>query len=389
MYVLPPWVPTFEQCLKQAQRPHTFSLATVSSTGFPHARTCVSRGWLFDDKSTGVLLFTTDARSQKVQDLGSTGGVFEACFYFPGKSHDNNTTDTSNTNSNTSNSDNDRRRSSSSDSNTSSNSQASNSKPRSRRPPAGVQIRLSGFAQCLSPSLGLYPTMAPPGPPQATKRDNAPTPPLVPRPTDEDSISCDDQAYLIYSPTYVKEFRDHFKQLHHSDSGSNTESHSGLVEGTGNIIPKKSEASTSKTKSELAQHPHEPQHHTHSHHHHHHHNNSNSHSTPLDYPPPVPTSKEWDEEYQRVWELMSPPAKSSFRRPTPGSTMDDTHRRQLDKLARGVDGASDEKGLSNFVVVVMFVNDADVLVDAAGSTNRRHKAHRVMEDDWIEEEVCP
>jgi pyridoxamine 5'-phosphate oxidase len=82
MACLPPWAPLIDTCLKAAEHLPTFTLCTVSPTNLPHARTCVSRGWLFNSRSSGVLVFTTDKRMTKVQDLQNSD-AFEACFYFP------------------------------------------------------------------------------------------------------------------------------------------------------------------------------------------------------------------------------------------------------------------------------------------------------------------
>ncbi|KAH3661551.1 hypothetical protein OGAPHI_006399 [Ogataea philodendri] len=59
----------------------TFSLANVDRNGLPHTRTCVYRGFLFDDAKTNILLFTCDKRSSKYKDLIANAN-FEACFYF-------------------------------------------------------------------------------------------------------------------------------------------------------------------------------------------------------------------------------------------------------------------------------------------------------------------
>lgn len=80
-----PWVPSLDSIIQTAPRPHTFTFCTVSREGLPRARTCVLRSWLFDDKTTGALVFTTDRRSAKMDDLQSTGNKFEACFYFGGE----------------------------------------------------------------------------------------------------------------------------------------------------------------------------------------------------------------------------------------------------------------------------------------------------------------
>ncbi|HEY9617770.1 MAG TPA: Npun_F5749 family FMN-dependent PPOX-type flavoprotein [Microcoleaceae cyanobacterium] len=54
-------------------------LATVRSDGYPANRTVVFRGFL---EETNQLQFVTDARSEKVEQIGQTP-VAEACWYFP------------------------------------------------------------------------------------------------------------------------------------------------------------------------------------------------------------------------------------------------------------------------------------------------------------------
>ncbi|KAG7879223.1 hypothetical protein KL905_003378 [Ogataea polymorpha] len=58
-----------------------FSFSNVGDHGIPHTRTCVFRGFLFNDTRTNVLLFTCDKRSAKFKDLIKNSN-FEACFYF-------------------------------------------------------------------------------------------------------------------------------------------------------------------------------------------------------------------------------------------------------------------------------------------------------------------
>lgn len=54
-------------------------LATVRSDGYPANRTVVFRGFL---EETNQLQFVTDARSEKVEQIGQTP-IAEACWYFP------------------------------------------------------------------------------------------------------------------------------------------------------------------------------------------------------------------------------------------------------------------------------------------------------------------
>lgn len=89
----------------------------------------------------------------------------------------------------------------------------------------------------------------------------------------------------------------------------------------------------------------------------------------------------------RVWTELRQSSKAAFRRPTPGSVMSQHSSHALDKIARGVDGYSDDSGMKNFTVLVMFVNHADILTDRY--INRRLAYHRVNEGEWLEEEICP
>lgn len=77
---LPSWVPEFDRVFKKQQGPLLFTLATVDAHNRPRARTCVSRGWLFNNRNTGVLLFTTDRRMDKTAQL-EENDAFEAVFY--------------------------------------------------------------------------------------------------------------------------------------------------------------------------------------------------------------------------------------------------------------------------------------------------------------------
>lgn len=83
-----PWVPTFASALeselaaKDNTPPFTlFTLATVDKDGFPHNRTLVYRGFLFDNQSNNVLTFCTDKRMKKYDELRNNDKI-EAVFYF-------------------------------------------------------------------------------------------------------------------------------------------------------------------------------------------------------------------------------------------------------------------------------------------------------------------
>lgn len=80
---MPPWAPQLEACLKTITGPPIMSFCTISRDGMPKARSVVFRSWLFEDKSTGVIMFSTDKRMGKIDDLTSNDGRFEANMYFP------------------------------------------------------------------------------------------------------------------------------------------------------------------------------------------------------------------------------------------------------------------------------------------------------------------
>ncbi|ODV62883.1 uncharacterized protein ASCRUDRAFT_31642 [Ascoidea rubescens DSM 1968] len=79
-----PWVPAFTSSITR-ESDHLkfiyFSFANIDANGLPHVRNVVFRNFLFDDKSTNVLVFVTDGRMQKFNQL-LNNDKFEACFYF-------------------------------------------------------------------------------------------------------------------------------------------------------------------------------------------------------------------------------------------------------------------------------------------------------------------
>lgn len=81
-----PWVPSFRKAISTHMESHpfvTFSFATVDSNNCPRVRTVIYRDFLFNDKKTNILTFTTDIRMDKLKDL-SNNGKFEAVFWFEG-----------------------------------------------------------------------------------------------------------------------------------------------------------------------------------------------------------------------------------------------------------------------------------------------------------------
>lgn len=84
-----PWIPTFKSATEAELAANendppfiTFQFATVDSQGFPHVRTLVYRGFLFDDRNSNVITCVTDKRTNKYKEL-LTNDKFEAVFYFP------------------------------------------------------------------------------------------------------------------------------------------------------------------------------------------------------------------------------------------------------------------------------------------------------------------
>ncbi|KAH3680414.1 hypothetical protein WICMUC_000345 [Wickerhamomyces mucosus] len=85
MQYMGPWIPSFTNAISSHldSSPFvTFSFATVDKSGFPKVRTCIYRGFLFNDKKTNILTFTTDIRMDKYEHL-SSNPKFEAVFWFP------------------------------------------------------------------------------------------------------------------------------------------------------------------------------------------------------------------------------------------------------------------------------------------------------------------
>lgn len=81
------WSPSFQSAiqteLETGDSPFTlFNFSNVDLNDYPSTRTCVLRGFLFDQEKTNVLVFTTDKRSSKYNAL-LKNPRFDACFYFP------------------------------------------------------------------------------------------------------------------------------------------------------------------------------------------------------------------------------------------------------------------------------------------------------------------
>ena len=311
---IPPFVPNLDYCISQAPRPHTFTYCTVTPSGIPSARTCVFRSWLFNDKSTGVLLFTTDRRSRKVVESSN----YSACFYFPNSS---------------------------------------------------MQFRLSGFAQALT--LTEHPTLVPKRDVMkdsgrsstSSSGDNSGNS----TPTASIDIENDPFPTLLATPPSSVPHQYQQKQQQHpaqfdqqqqqqQDNADDAETLK-LNHSCGEAYPLYSPAWLDQNDIYTA-----------------------------DSMPPAPTPEEWRQEYLRIWDSMQGSMKSSFRRPPPGTPLTEEKAHLIDKISRGVDGSSDESGQENFVVMVMFVNSADLLLDRLC---KRFQYQRVEGTEWIEQEVCP
>ncbi|SCV00046.1 LANO_0F04940g1_1 [Lachancea nothofagi CBS 11611] len=88
IHQMAPWVPQFIQSWKNHSQTFTpFYFATIDPlTNKPKCRTVIFRDFLFHDKRSNVLTFTTDLRGDKVKEILASGAEtapFEACFYFP------------------------------------------------------------------------------------------------------------------------------------------------------------------------------------------------------------------------------------------------------------------------------------------------------------------
>lgn len=80
------WSPSFTSALQTeletGETPFTlFNFSNVDANNYPSTRTCVSRGFLFDNEKSNVLVFTTDKRSSKYKDM-LLNPRFDACYYF-------------------------------------------------------------------------------------------------------------------------------------------------------------------------------------------------------------------------------------------------------------------------------------------------------------------
>lgn len=93
----------------------------------------------------------------------------------------------------------------------------------------------------------------------------------------------------------------------------------------------------------------------------------------------VPTAEQLEDEVMRQWATLSRQNKSLYRRPGPGSPLTEATVALLDKIQRGVDGASNDAGLENFGIVCLCVQGVDYLNLRGGSGGERRLFQRTRE----------
>lgn len=301
MQCIAPWLPAFKTGLTKEDEPFVlFLFLTVDpSTLAPHVRTCVFRGFLFDDELTNLLVFTTDRRLSKIEQL-LANPAFEACFYF-------------------------------------------------RK--TGKQFRLSGKAAVLMPAHGVYPEIE--------------LPDLDVDPVEEEEDDEEDEDGHGADPGPSGRVL-----LHRSASSAvfsvprNPTIASYPVFSPGLLL---------QLQKEHEAHPH-----------------VNLADMLRGRPELVyaPTKDDYAGEFERVWATLLLRSKSAFKRPRPKSSMTEDRRKQMDRIARGVDGKSVEDGRGECAVVVMLVDRVDYYRDSYGDP-RRLVYERVNWDQWKETEVVP
>lgn len=329
MQSLAPWNPSFSSALStelETKPFMMFNFSNVGSDGWPATRCCVFRGFLFDDRSTNVLLFTTDKRSAKYKEL-MKDSRFESCFYFA----------------------------------------------RLKR-----QFRLRGHARMISDAI--HPEIK-----IAEKEEDA----VMSSAEDEDettmsrdtSISDQNIKAILHTATIGDEDQPIFdiftrqerksgnyiqnpsiyEPLEYvviSPSVPNQENLDSSFTSLKDLVHNKK--SFQQAKREYLQ----------------------SHLKP-------PTSEEWNNERTRCWDTLSRNAKKSFKKPLPGSLLTQEKSKLLDSIDRNVDGTTSSSGFENFVVVCLFVDSVDYLDLGAGGSNNRYVYKRLVGADWKEYEVCP
>lgn len=352
--MMAPWTPSFCSALSTEleSKPFLeFTFCNVGKNGMPHARVVAYRGFLFDDKQTNVIIFGTDKRSAKYKDL-CHNPRFEACFYFE---------------------------------------------------KLRIQLRLSGFVKIigedLHPNLTFnIPTNLSNNIPNTNNNenndndndnDNYNDDNDNDKYKDNDNDTTTNDSNLSNDNNQIGETVFHDDEIllqsrsnssHRSDSSNSSSSFDyetpvpeledfyHITENvriedplTYKILSPNYLKTVNSSYSTL---------------------NELNHSNHIDSVPP--TEEEWKDERKRVWNLLSRSTKNSFKKPQPGTLINEFKSKKIDSIKRGVDGTS--SGFENFVVVCLFVNSVDQL-DL--TTMRRLMMKRDDIDTWKEFEVCP
>lgn len=333
-----PWIPSFNQTIESElnatgnKPPFTsFQFATVDSNGFPHNRTLIFRGFLFNDKSNNIITFTTDKRMEKYQEL-INNDKFEAVFYFGrmkkqfrfrGRARiiDDTyrpTIDLSSIQpknlienmSNSSSSDEDEGEELDEDEKEKEEEKEEEEEEEEEEQHLSMKVSSSSsgsssFRDSMSPFLNI---------------------------NNEINQSCQSVSisYPIISPTLASKIQ--------QDTSSLNISYTNL------------------------------------------HDMSN-----LEYLPP--STYEWDQELKRQWYTLLKNLRSSFRKPSPKTRLNNENQKIIDKISRGVDGNKEEAGFKNFSIVGLFIDYVD-LVEL--DKDRRYIYKKDAQSHlWSEEEVCP
>lgn len=340
IHQMAPWVPQFIQsCKNHTQAFVPFTFATVDTqTMKPKCRTVIFRDFLFHDKRSNVLTFTSDLRGDKVKEIrgnGETTAPFEACFYFPN---------------------------------------------------TWEQYRFSG--ECFVVSQRDMPAVV-----QHYASQDAG---LIAYPILSPSVCGHIQELLKYDRcSHGEEGDGNGNCAHHDESqdatpeGHETNAHNhghthtlgaggaggararpsalDADDDTARVLSRTSTRSSGCTpKRDIL--------------------------SPADYKPP--SAHEWQLELQRQWAILSRSTKAQFRKPDPGTPLTSGTSQQLDKIQRGVDGANENAGFDNFGVVCLCVHQVDYLnlKDGRGGERWKYNCHRepgTRLETWVEEEVCP
>lgn len=292
-----PWINTFQQCIdgelaasNNSPPFTTFLLATVDKDGFPHNRTLIYRGFLFDDKSTNVLTFATDKRMEKYDEL-MHNDRYEAVFYFA---------------------------------------------------KLQKQFRFRGRARIVDENRT----------PVIDLTNVQPTSPIYKKTSASDTEDEEDEDIIELKV----EKKSPVPEVPITDVQS-TPLQSAVVSRT--LVSKVTNALGDVSFTHL-------------------HDLSG-----IDLFPP--TKEEWQEERNRQWQTLSKNLKKSFRKPTPKTKMDDSNRKLIDSIGRGVDGKKEIDGFKNFCFVGLFVDQVDYV---ELEKDRRYIYDLDDYQQWTETEVC-